>query len=126
MRPVARTPSQAVTLYNRAIRAGDYPAACRLLTARGRTSAVHDGRQAVGPGKRKPSTCAASLRLLAPPTPENRKLRGARVVRVRPEPDGGAGFVVTQRFADGIELDVIVKRRGRNWLVVVSPYTAYA
>ena len=116
-------PAQAVSLYNRAIMSGDYATACRLLTRFGRIDAVHDGRELARPGTARPSSCPAALEQIIPNTPSYRKLRRARMVRVRPEPTDDREVLVTQRFADGRLVDVLVRRQARRWLLVLNPYS---
>jgi hypothetical protein len=124
MRTVARTPTEAVRLYNRALVAGNYAGACRLLTRYGRLRTLHDSRYLAHPRKPRPTTCAAALKVAVLPTPEYRKLKSARVVRVRPSPETRRHVVVTQRYADGLLLDVLVAPRGRRSLLVLNPYSA--
>jgi hypothetical protein len=103
---------------------GDYAAACRLLTPRGRTNAVADGRELADPGARRPTTCAEGLKVVVPPTPEYRKLESARVVHVRPDPEGDSQVLVKQRFADRGLVDVLAEPHDRRWFVVINPYSA--
>jgi hypothetical protein len=121
---VARTPAEAVRLYNRAIVSGDYAGACRLLTPYGRRNALHDSRYLAHPRKPRPTTCAAALKVVVPPTPAYRELRSARVVRVRPSPENRRRVVVTQRYADGLRQYILVEPRGRRSLLVLNPYSA--
>jgi hypothetical protein len=122
----ARTPAQAVRLYNQALVAGDFRAACRLLTRLGQDGAVGDGRQATESEASHPTTCPAALKVVVPDTPEYRKLARARVVRVRPAPGTKQGRIVTQRFPDRLLEDITVTRRSGRWLLVLNPYTPYA
>jgi hypothetical protein len=125
---IARTPTQALRLYNRAIVSGDYAVACRLLTRLGQANALNHGRQLARPfHKPRPSTCAAALEVIVPETPSYRKLERARMVRVRPNRDGEEGEVlVTQRFADGMLEDVLVRPQDARWVLVLNPYSALA
>jgi hypothetical protein len=124
LQTIARTPADAVRFYNRAIVSGDYAAACRLLAPPGRTNAIIDGRELADPGTPRPTTCAEGLKIVVPPNPEYRKLGGARVVRVRPYPEGGSRVIVTQRFADRSLVDVVATPRARRWFVAINPYSA--
>ncbi len=123
---IARTPAQAVRLYNQALASRDYVSACALLTGLGRANALHDGRELARPGHAHPTTCAAALKVVVPNTPEYRKLTHARVIRVRPSPDRRGEVVVTEQFADRLLEDVLVTRQRGRWLLVLNPYSALA
>jgi hypothetical protein len=113
-----------VRFYNRAVLLEDYAIACRLLTRLGRINAVHDGRELARPGAPRPSTCPTALEEIVPNTPEYRKLSRARAIRVRPSSQGRGHVLVTQRFADGMLEDVLVRPQDGRWLLVLNPYSA--